>query len=461
MNPLQQHLENLRTHHRIPGLAVAVAREGRTIFEAGLGHRDVAAGLPVTPDTVFGVASVTKSFAALAIVQLEDRGRLSVLDPVVKWLPEFRIQGADVSGITIHHLLTHTSGLPGQKALYLARAASIRRDPNWKRLGVAYDPFTVDPIQTCAELLDGMASSEIELLGAPGSCFNYSNEGYAMLGEIIARASGRPFLTYMQEEILDPLHMRHSTFLASDLERFPEVTELYASVVENGQTEVIHAPVWWDVGQIYANGSLKSTVRDLLNYLEVYRTNGLFQGHRIASEGAIRKMMSPHVQLPSGKHYGYGLDVEPYHGVTLVGHGGGIKGVSSHIRIAVEPGITAVALTNLSGVPAHLCTLAPINAELGLPLETRTQVYPPFEQDGAPLSDYAGLYRSGEGTSFRFLADGGVLYLELPSGLMPLRPFGPGAFVAPDELLAFHFVREGDGPAKTVFSGVRMVPRVA
>src|SRR5262249_1468645 len=119
---------------QIPAAAVALAREGQVVYERGFGHRDSAGTLPVTPDTRFGLGSVTKSFPTLSIMQLADAGRLSPADPVSRWLPEFRLPRAeDAAGtarIAIHHFMTHSSGIPPEPALLHARAASILADPD-------------------------------------------------------------------------------------------------------------------------------------------------------------------------------------------------------------------------------------------------------------------------------------------------------------------------------------------
>lgn len=461
ISPLREHVSRIAQQHQIPGLALAVARDGETLLAEGFGLRDVDRHLPVTPETVFGCASVTKSFTALAVMQLADAGRLSVDDPVVTWLPEFKAPDAGFNEqITLHHFLTHTSGLPGMKAIYHARAGSIRRDPNAERLKVAYDPAEVELIETYTDLMKLMAAADYELLGPPGAYFNYSNEGYGLLQGVIERASGLPFLRYMQERVLGPLAMDHSTFVTADLERFPEVTELYGSAIEDGQKVVFHAPVWWDVAGIYTNGSLKSTVLDLLKYLEVYRCGGIANGERILSSSSVRKMTTPHVTLPTGRRYGYGLDVNPdYHGVTLTGHSGGIKGVSAHISVAIEAGITAAALANLQNVPTDQVTLAATNALLGLPLTERKQSYPEATVAPEQLAQYAGLYQSAEGGEARVHFRDNRLWLEQMGQELPTRPYGEDGVVTLDGLMPMRFLRRENGELFGLFLGSRILLR--
>lgn len=443
----------------IPGLAVGVARQGMPTYTAGFGYRNVAEQLPVDGDTIFGIASVTKSFTCLAVMQLEEAGKLSVADPVIKWLPEFRFQSG---AVTIHHLMTHSSGLPGLPSIFHARAGSVRQDPDWKRLGTAIDPFKVELIRTYVELMELMAGTEIALLGAPGERFNYSNEGYALLQGIIERASGLPFITYMQERVLGPLGMERSVWRTEDLARFENVSELYGAAAENGQRVLFHSPVWWDVAEIYTNGSLKSTVGDLLRYLEVYRTLGLGpDGVRIVSEASVRKMITPHVQLPTGKWYGYGLHVQrDYHGATLVGHGGGIKGVSSHVAVAIGPGVTAVCLTNLANLPAEDISMAGVNEALGLGLEAHRRVFPVYEPAEGELAQFEGHYRSLEGGAAKLFLYEGALHLEQMGAVLPLRAYEVDGFVSKDGITPVKFLRSSSGGVSGLFMGVRVLEKI-
>jgi CubicO group peptidase (beta-lactamase class C family) len=178
---------------RIPAVAVALAQESEVVYERGFGCRDAGGELPVTPDTRFGLGSVTKSFPALAIVQLEAAGKLAVADPVARWLPEFRLPRPEdarfAAEITIHHFLTHSSGLPPEPALLHARARSICADPDLARLhprplSVPDNICDLERIATYEELMGLMARQDFAVLAPPGRVLSYSN------GEVCALATG-------------------------------------------------------------------------------------------------------------------------------------------------------------------------------------------------------------------------------------------------------------------------------
>lgn len=205
----------------IPGVAVAAARDGEPIYERGFGYRDAQRGLLVTAGTVFGVASVAKSFTALAIMLLEERGVLSVADPVQKWLPEFALPHLDDAGhavaITLHHLLTHTSGLPREPGVVHVRAGAVQRDPDTRagRIDLPFLPpdiLDLTPVTTHAELLALLPRQDFRLLAAPGERYRYSSEGYALLGAVVERASARSLPAFVREHVLAPLGLTRTVF---------------------------------------------------------------------------------------------------------------------------------------------------------------------------------------------------------------------------------------------------------
>lgn len=215
----------------VPGMAVALAAEGRPLGLRAFGRRDREAGLEITSDTVFGIGAVSKSFTAVAVLQLQERGLLAVDHPVSRHLPELRVPNARGSAaMRIEHLLTHTSGLPPLATLMPAMLTSLRADR-----GVAADmglPEEIldgaEAIDTPAEMIAYLNGLPIRPLGRPGEVFNYSNDGYALLGEIVTRLSGEAYAHYLRRYVLQPAGMARTTVNAGRLDGDPDVTVLYA-----------------------------------------------------------------------------------------------------------------------------------------------------------------------------------------------------------------------------------------
>jgi CubicO group peptidase (beta-lactamase class C family) len=449
----------------IPAAMVALARDGEVVYERGFGHRDAERRRPVTPDTRFGLGSVTKSFPCLAIMQLAEAGALSVDDPVVRWLPEFRLPGPDgatnTPQVTIHHFMTHSSGLPPEPALLHARAASICADPDLDRMhprpmGIPDEIRTWEQVSTAEELMALMARQDFRVLGRPGEIISYSNEGYVLLAAIVERASGRPFAEYLQERILDPLGMtRTGLYTRATPPLEPEVIP-FAVDNRRGTRDVFPSPAWWDQGRMYGNGGLKSTTQDLLRYLEIYRTGGTSHGQRVVSAAGAAAMVTPHQPIPLGGGYGYGLRVGQADGLgTTVEHGGGNKGVATHVVVVPEHGITAVALTNLANAPAAKLAYGAVNAALGREPETPWATYPEHRVDRADLWRFVGTYQGQPGVTIRVAERQGSLYVATGEELQRARPYADGAFLieATDEPITF--LTTENGAVWALFHGLR------
>jgi CubicO group peptidase (beta-lactamase class C family) len=451
--------------HRIPAVALAVAEGGRERFAAGFGTREQGRSAPVTPDTIFGVASVTKGFTALAIMQLAEAGRLAIDDPVVRYLPAYRTpDAAGARATTLAHFLTHTAGLPPLPSRFFALARATAGDP----YAAAHPAWVAahPPLDSADDLLDFIAGCDFTPLGAPGEHFSYSNEGFALLGAIVERVGGLPYATYVRERILEPLGMGGSTFdrdappRGAALATFHVVRDTPYGRRPVAAPQGNYTPLW------YAAGGLNSTARDLLRYLELFRTGGTSGGVRLLSEAGIAAMVAPRTAggVP-GAFYGYGLGIVlRYGGTWLVQHGGGSKGIASHVLVAPARGYTAVALTNLADVPAEQLALAPLNKILDRPLADRIVAHAETTYPMAFLERCLGTYRGGEGQEVIASLDQGRLKVAIAGETLAVRPVGDGGFVVSpptgESYLQF-LLPDAGGPAWAVRSGSRIVPRVA
>ena len=429
---------------RVPGLVLGVVRGGRPWLVRGYGFRDRAQRLPATPDTVFGIASMTKSFTALAILRLQEDGRLRVRDPVVRHLPEFRTPEPSRTGrITLEHFLTHSSGLPPLPSIYYTSGRSVARDPPYdprvaRRVGVDPDH---PPIDTYAGLMEFLGTARYRLLGPPGAPFSYSNEGFGLLGAVIERASGRTYERYIEEEILRPAGMLRSTFDSGIMFRFPEVTTLYSPNWTHPRGPLVASQEWWEDTCLRAAGALRTNLRDLLAYLSIYLEGGRVGRERIVSPKSVEEMLRPRIEVLPGLFYGYGIAVRPdHHGHFVAFHDGGLKGVASEFAVLPKEGIGGAVLSNADGAPAPLVLAGAINRRLGLPLRTPFFSVPARSRARGSLAPYPGWYCSGEGIWCRVRARRDHLRadfhgIELVAKGLKLWPAGPDGFV----------VRQGGG----------------
>lgn len=427
--------EKLTKVYQIPGIAVGLGQDGEPIYTGGFGYRNVEQQLPITPDTLFGIGSITKSFTCVAILQLADAGKLSVDDLVTHYLPEFRTPNAEYTKqMTIHHFMTHSSGLPPLPTLGHALAKSVEGDPAAKSSSSSKASAKQAFLNTYEELMDYIASLDFELLGPPGQTFSYSNDAYALLGTIIERASGQSYVEYMDSHILRPAGMSRSTFSPQVAACDANAATLYARRGDDagdGAGEVYAAPIWWDAPTMLAAGFLKSTTSDMLRYAEIYRNGGVVGDERILSAESVGRMMKPYIECDPDRYYGYGLMITPnYHGTMLVDHGGALKGIAAQLTVLPEKGITGVALANLAGVPSFDILLGAINERLGLSVDSRRVAFALKETSSAALERFAGEYASGEDMKVKISDVEGEMQATLDGKAYPVHQVDDCLFVA-------------------------------
>lgn len=406
-------LERMEREH-IPGVAVAISKNHEVVYAKGFGQANLETGEQVTPETIFGTASITKSFIALIVIQLEKAGRLSREDAVTKHLPTFTLQEYDgIHAIKIHHLLSHTTGIP-----------TLQRK---------------EMLTTFEEHLEYLASLEIKPLGKPGDYFCYNNDLFLLLGAIIEKVTGENYKEVIRREIIVPQQMTRTTFHLEDLEKFRNVTVPYQ--FENGHYKKCD---WSELGNYAVGGGIRSTVLDLLKYGELY-----FKGEN--------DMVVPVHRTHGRRSYGYGLHITPhYDDVTLVEHGGSQPGVSSNFGFIPEEDIVVAVLTNASKVSASDLWLYAVNAARGRRLHYKRSIEPHYTIDKKKWSKFVGTYVTGEGSTIQIEIANDHLQAVIDGDVQKLRASNEETLVllSKEEPIRFYFNEQNE--AWSLFIGLRM-----
>lgn len=293
---------------RIPGLSLAVVKDGEITKAAGYGVADRKLKTPATPETVYKIASVSKQFIATGIMLLVQEGKLGLDEPISTYLEG---TPATWEAITIRHLLTHTSGL-------------VREPPG-------FDPFKV---QSDAEVVK--AAYPLQLRFATGEKWEYGNVAYYALAEIIRRVSGQPWTEYLTEKVFTPSGML-STYPTNTRVRVPNLARGY---VDNDK--LLDADDW---AALRPSGAFLSTVLDLAKWDAILYTD------KILSELTRRQMWTP-VRLNGGTSYPYGFGwmLNSLKGHRIVHHNGGMPGFRSGFARFVDDKLTIIFLMNLNDV---------------------------------------------------------------------------------------------------------------
>jgi CubicO group peptidase (beta-lactamase class C family) len=419
----------------IAGCAVGISRGGRPLHVAGYGMRDVAKSLPVTPDTVFGAASVTKSFSALALLKVAAQAGLNPHDRLVDHVPAFCLPGSDRgAGVEIHHVLSHTTGVP-----------PLKRRPELKSF---------------AEHVAYLAEGDFRLLGEPGSYLSYCNDMFLLTGLLIETAAGEPYLDFMQTKVLAEIGMPRTTVRLDDLGKMDNVTKPYTySAATESYDEQSYPPLGcYDVG-----GAVRTNVLDLLRYGQVFAGDGQLDGRRIIPPGSSAQMWQAIHPTDPGWSYGYALQSTPdYAGHTVVQHGGNQIGVASSFGFVPDSGIVIAVLCNTTRAPAHTIWQAALNTSLGLPLTYGLPSAAPWAAPPEHIDRLKGTYGSAEGARVIITAERTALLAEQEGQSVRLHMTGPteafGAYRHRTEWIRFYL--PDNGPAWAMFRGLRMLRRI-
>ena len=350
---------------------VLLARDGQVLFSKGYGSANLEWNVPNAPNTKFRLGSVTKQFTAASILLLEERGKLSVDDPVKKYLPD---APAAWDKITIFHVLTHTSGIPNFTGF-----------PDYSKL----EPFAATP----AQLVDRFRDKPLDF--QPGERFSYSNSGYVLLGYLIEKISGGTYEKFVRENIFTPLGMKDSGY-DSNSAVIPNRADGYV-YGRNGYEHAgfIHMSIPHGAGALY------STTEDLLKW-----ELGLFGG-KVLRPASLEKMTKPFKD-----NYSFGLVTATTAGHKVIVHGGGIEGFNTQVAYSPDGKLTAIALGNVNGpAPGEITTKL---IELGYGVAVKL----PGERkeitlDTKVLERYVGAYQLAPGVNMLITLEGNQLISKL------------------------------------------------
>lgn len=391
-----------------PGAAVLVQKDGQAVLRKGYGMANLELGIPVTPENVFEVGSITKQFTAAAILLLQERGQLRVEDPITKYLPDYPTHGQT---ITIENLLTHTSGIPSYTGL-----------PEW----YSHVREDMKPADVAALFKD----KPLEF--TPGERWAYDNSGFFLLGRIVEKVSGKTYEQFLEEEIFRKLGMTHSRYGHSE-----EIVPLRAAGYSKDDQGFRNA-AFISMTQPYAAGALMSTVDDLAIWARA------LEGGALLRKASLDRMLTAH-RLPSGvsTQYGYGVWVLDFRGTRVLGHGGDIFGFTADVTWAPEERLFVAILSNNDSSDPRPDDLALriVAKSIGKPVEERKTL----QLDARTLDEYTGVYRFDAQVTRTIRREGTRLFAERNGRRQEIFAVAPDEFVYPDGASTIRFRRDARG----------------
>ena len=343
---LQPLLEDFVRRQEIPGLAIAVIDDGRIVYEHGFGVLSLKTPDPVTPRSLFHMASITKPFVATAVMQLVEKGRIRLDAPIATYLPYFKMADPRAATITIEQLLTHTSGMPDVD------------DYEWDK--PQYDDGALERyVRSIANL---------QLVFGPGERFQYSNMAYEILGDVVAKASGMTFEEYVRRNILEPLAMSDSTLLVT--EAAPALMTWGHELDEHGKP--IPSKVYPYNRMHTPSSDLHSNVRDMSRWAIANLDGGELDGKRILEKSTRERMWKEAREIaspgPDVRRQAIGLSwfLGQHRGRKIVSHGGGDTGYLTDLVLVPEGRKAVVWMMNVDFLDPAPITRAALDVVLGL-----------------------------------------------------------------------------------------------
>lgn len=393
-----------------PGAAVVVTRGARVIYSGGRGFADLETRLPITPDTVFRLGSITKQFTAAVILKLVAEGKMSLDDPISRFFPDWP---QPTAGATVRQLLNHSSGL--QDFSKITGWIAKNRTRAW----------------TTAELL--AVFRDLPARAQPGQAWEYNNGGYVMLGAIIENVTGKAWHQVIAERVTRPLGLRSIAY-AVPAPGAPAAALGYT--VEDGRVQPVQLA---HMSVAHAAGGLQGSVRDMAKWAQALRHG------RVVSPALYKEMVRP-ARLTDGstRPYGFGLRLGQVRGRTALVHGGAGGGLDTDSAYIPSEDLLVAVFAN-SDEPAtdpSLLTRRLAALALGEPIPsfTRTSV------DMAKIESLFGVYSDKEGPPLRFFARDGKLFMGQGDGQREAFAAGDDRFFfGPEDLTWVKFVRQPGG----------------
>jgi len=357
----------------MPGTAVAVVHEGKVVYSRNFGYANLEKEEPVSSATIFRIMSISKTFTAIAVMQLWEKGLLDLDEPVNLYLKALKVQHRDPAAppITFRHLLTHTSGIGEMRNL---------RDHFRKVGGLGADPAS--RILSMPEYYNGLLRPDTY----PGEKYAYANHAYAVLAQAIEDISGEPFAMYMRAHIFEPLEMLHSDYFMSERVRG---NQAQGYIFKKGRFE----PYPYLRLNTPGCGGIFSCIDDMVKYVTCLMNGGKTQHGRILNAETLRLMITPQLEMdPRVYGMGFGFVLKQYGPYTAARHGGGWPGFITEMTVIPEKKLAVLVFNNSSSRGPALIAADMVYHLLGVPNPDSALPNPNVLSHADDWADLCGFY---------------------------------------------------------------------
>jgi CubicO group peptidase (beta-lactamase class C family) len=393
-----------------PGGVVLIAQRGQILYKKAFGMANLELNVPMKEEMVFNIASMTKQFTAIAVLQLMEQGKLSLQDEITKYLPDYPINGQK---ITIENLLTHTAGIPASPPEAMKLLQGERR------------------LITLPEIINTFKTRPLEF--APGTKMVYSNNGYILLGAIIEKVSGISYPEYLKRNLFKPAGMNETLFGDDYIIIKNRAASYVYSRAESQFLNYLNSKV----EMAYSAGGIQSTAEDIFRWHQVLLSNKLIK------KESLEKAQTEY-KLPSGKgtNYGYGWFIGNIQGSPIVEHGGNMGGFMSHAIYLPQEDVFVALFYNFrvpNRLPEFLAgDLAAL--AIGKPFKIKE-----ITLDENLLKSYTGVYEEEGIERLITLEKGNLYYQRVGANKMNMKPYAKDRFFFENAAVVAEFKRDVNG----------------
>ena len=438
------------------GVAVSIFGKNETYYENFFGFRDSEEQIKIDENTIFGMASISKSFTCLAVMQLVEKGIVDLDGLVSDYIPAF--SGKNQKGVRLRHLLSHAAGFfPEKRILVKDIAQQIGIWDNRQTHDITYnEKLAAEGIKLVAGRLD----SRTKHIGKPGELMSYSNDSYGLIADIIGRYGGEgTYSAYVKKHILEPLEMSRSSLEFEAPAKDPNCTQLY--IYRNGKLEACK-DFYDNAFVLMGGGAMKSSVGDLKKYTRMYLNEGVgSNGKTLLSQYYTREMVKPRQFYRFQQYYGFGLSTKFMDDINVIGHGGSLTGVSNMFQWSPQLECGIIVFCNTSDFPAGVIADAAMRLANNKKIISKRDLFRDTPWSDETLKAACGLYKSDEGAVYEITCENGAPVVKVNNEALDIRTVSNDMLLInrPYNKADLILCRNNNGEVWGIRTGGRIIPK--
>lgn len=453
-NKLKHFINEIMTAYQGQGIGVLGFDKDQILFFETLGYKDMTQKDPINLDTIFGIASISKSFTNIGLLKLVERGLVDLDQDIDIYFPQLKLPKGQMP--KIRDLMSHTGGFyPQERFLMNEVSKAIGLDDETEK------SESKALFEKGLDMIINRLNEAKDFTGIPGQYHSYSNFSYGLLTALIQKLSDeKNYVRYMENQVFKSMGLNRTFFSFNKTKDIDNITKLYEPVLDHINT----LDDYTDQGFVLlGGGAIKSTFNDLMTYTRLYLNQGFTkEGNRLIGPEYLGEMTKAHVNYKPYEYYGLGLVGGSFNNISYAGHSGGLTGVSSYFGFTKETGKGVVVLCNTSNVPVSPIGIAALKYLNGIEPDWKLEEFTPCKWTEDELQMAVGVYTSDEGGKIEISRTGtdGLKYLngatELSVDLLPnmaLKVFNKVVWSYSP------FVLNEDGRVKAIYSGSRMLKK--